>query len=279
MNYKDVPTCTDKCRFIEHGDIITAAITKRSITDQDLCSFLNFICVCCETVRDASGRTALHMAASCGRTELVKWLVRNRHADINARDEESGYTALHRSIFYGKIDVAVELIKMGANVDLLDDDSLTMLEHAMKDGLHPDLDEGEAFVWGSNVNNSLGPQQTRSKAELLDVFHKEHPDEMITKVFLDQFHSVILTSRGSAYSCGHGQGGRLGLGHQQTEVAPKLIKFPSPTPGETVTIVQASISRDHCIFLTLTGAVDLLFTICLKLILKSTFIDLYLRFK
>lgn len=105
--------CTNQCKSTIHGDIITDAISKRGISDTNLCSFLNYTCSRCETVLDSSGRTALHVAASCGRLNLVRWLVRNRHADINIKDRESGYTALHRSIFYGKLDIAVELIKLG----------------------------------------------------------------------------------------------------------------------------------------------------------------------
>lgn len=115
----DIPDCTIYCKSTQHGDIITAALSKRSISDFDLCAFLNYTCTRCESVRDSAGRTALHVAASCGRVEVVKWLVCSRHADIDAKDKESGYTALHRSIFYGKIHVAVELIKLGKNVFFL----------------------------------------------------------------------------------------------------------------------------------------------------------------
>lgn len=60
------------------------------------------------------GRTALHMAASRGRNGLMEWLVRHSSdAFINARDRESGYTSLHRSIFYGQIHSAVTLMKLG----------------------------------------------------------------------------------------------------------------------------------------------------------------------
>jgi hypothetical protein len=113
MGLEETPDCTDRCRSIQHGDIITAAISRRSVSDFDLCSYLNYICTCCESVKDSVGRTALHVAASCGRVNLVWWLVQNRHANINAKDDESGFTALHRSIFYGKINVAVELMKLG----------------------------------------------------------------------------------------------------------------------------------------------------------------------
>lgn len=54
------------------------------------------------------------MAASRGRNGLMKWLMHHSSdAFINARDRESGYTPLHRSIFYGQIHSAVALIKFG----------------------------------------------------------------------------------------------------------------------------------------------------------------------
>lgn len=60
------------------------------------------------------GRTALHMSASRGRNRLMEWLVRHSsEAFINARDRESGYTPLHRSVFYGQIHAAVALLKIG----------------------------------------------------------------------------------------------------------------------------------------------------------------------
>lgn len=54
------------------------------------------------------------MSASRGRTRLMEWIVRHSsEAFINARDRESGYTPLHRSIFYGQIHAAVALLKIG----------------------------------------------------------------------------------------------------------------------------------------------------------------------
>ncbi|XP_060529137.1 inhibitor of Bruton tyrosine kinase isoform X2 [Cylas formicarius] len=248
-----IPDCTNKCHSTIHGDIITSAVTKKAVRDQDLCVYLNYVCCCCESVRDTQGRTALHVAASCGRVNLLQWLVQKRLANVNTRDVESGYTPLHRSIFYGKLETAVQLLKMGANATIQDADGLTFIEHAMLDGPSPDKsDSGEVYTWGTNCNNALGPQQSRNVPDILDVFHKKYPNEFVKQICLSQFHSVIVTVSGKCYSCGHGQGGRLGLGIQHTEVTPKRINFPDKSQSDFV-CVQASISRDHSLFLTIDG--------------------------
>lgn len=63
-------------------------------------------------VLDSEKRSALHTAASCGRRDLCLWLIKNGKADRNLKDHESGYTPLHRSIFYGHINIAVCLIEV-----------------------------------------------------------------------------------------------------------------------------------------------------------------------
>lgn len=105
--------CTENCKFIEHGDTICAALTKRCVSETDLCAYMNHICCCCDSIRDSCGRTPLHVAASCGKTEIIKWLAHHKNLNLNIKDLESAYTALHRSIFYGKINVAVSLMKLG----------------------------------------------------------------------------------------------------------------------------------------------------------------------
>lgn len=105
--------CTENCKSSNHGDIITASLTKGCVSEADLCCFINYVCCCCESVKDSFARTALHVAASCGKIEVIKWLCKHKNLNINARDVESGYTALHRSIFYGKLNAAVCLMKLG----------------------------------------------------------------------------------------------------------------------------------------------------------------------
>ncbi|XP_044265697.1 inhibitor of Bruton tyrosine kinase isoform X2 [Tribolium madens] len=118
-----------------------------------------------------------------------------------------------------------------------------MLDGHAPEGAH----SGELYAWGANCNNSLGSQQSRSTPELLDVFHKKYPEESVRKVVCEKFHSVIVTSGGLVYACGHGQGGRLGLGNQRTVVVPEMVAFPQN--HEPVTCLDVAISRDHSVFL------------------------------
>lgn len=48
--------------------------------------------------RSILGRTALHLAASWNRTDILQLLVDCPHANVNIRDRENGWTALHRLV-------------------------------------------------------------------------------------------------------------------------------------------------------------------------------------
>lgn len=112
MNSKVDRDCTERCKSKQHANELCSVISKRGITDYEICAFLNWKCFNCGQTFDSAGRTALHFAASCGRKKVVQWLLK-KGALINAKDLESGYTPLHRSIFYGKINTAVNLIQLG----------------------------------------------------------------------------------------------------------------------------------------------------------------------
>ena len=68
---------------------------------------------------DELGRTALHFAASCGKSDILEWLVKDHGVDVGAKDLESGWTALHRSVFYGNLDCAVKLLEVRSWISLL----------------------------------------------------------------------------------------------------------------------------------------------------------------
>lgn len=154
------------------------------------------------------------------------------------------------------------LLFQGANVNLVDHNDLTPFEHAMKDRVklveYTLAASCQAYVWGTNTNYTLGTgtQHARQHPDLLDAFHKKYPGCFVKQVCLDKFHCVLVAKDGRVFSCGHGQGGRLGLNSENTVLVPQEIKF-SVSGQQPFACVQASIGRDHSVFLSETGQVSI----------------------
>lgn len=102
--------CTPKCRLAKHAELILSAITKEDAAK--IRAILPRICANFARVSDQSGRSALHLAASCGKGDILEWLVKDQGVDVGTKDLESGWTALHRSVFYGYLDCAVKLFQV-----------------------------------------------------------------------------------------------------------------------------------------------------------------------
>ena len=104
--------CTPKCRKAKHSDLNFSAVLNIGQDAAKVQSILPRLCANFARVTDQCGRNALHLAASCGKCDILEWLVKEQGADLNSKDEESGWTSLHRSLFYGYLDCAVKLIQV-----------------------------------------------------------------------------------------------------------------------------------------------------------------------
>lgn len=105
------PKCTDKdcgpkCSSSQHAAQLISAVTKASPLQSLL--FLSR-CHNAASVRDVLGRTVLHVAVSCGCATSVVAMLAHR-CDLSVQDLESGWTALHRALFYGQLASARLLI-------------------------------------------------------------------------------------------------------------------------------------------------------------------------
>ena len=101
--------CGPKCRSKKHANELIVAVTKGNL--REIQAFLK----CCHNpvnISDTFGRTVLHIAASLGKWQVVEWLLTEQHADVSTRDLESGWTALHRALFYGQLFSAKILISV-----------------------------------------------------------------------------------------------------------------------------------------------------------------------
>ena len=117
MNVTELPDCTPSCHSTQCAANLISVVTRGNTRQ-----IKTYFAQCCSNaahVSDKWGRTALHVAASCGKWEIVDWLVKEKHADYRCKDKESGWTALHRSLFYGQVMSAVYLIYVSFCLHLL----------------------------------------------------------------------------------------------------------------------------------------------------------------
>uniref|UniRef100_A0A8C5E3A6 BTB domain-containing protein n=1 Tax=Gouania willdenowi TaxID=441366 RepID=A0A8C5E3A6_GOUWI len=244
--------CTPKCRSRQHADQVMAALTSGS--ELQLLAFLTSHCHNAASLRDGFGRTALHLAASLGKKVLLEWLLEHKNADLLGKDKESGWTALHRSAFYGQIHCLISLVKHGGLLSTQDKEGLSVLDLTMKDRpshvVFKNTDPTEVYTWGNNSNFTLGHgnQESRQHPELMDVFART--GVYIKQVVLCKFHSVFLSQKGRVFTCGHGQGGRHGHGDEQTYLVPRMVEGLMSHHCS-----QVAAARDHTVVLTEEGYV------------------------
>ncbi|NXY72667.1 IBTK kinase, partial [Glareola pratincola] len=247
-----LPDCTSKCRSLQHALDVISVVTRGS--EGQIKAFLSSYCYNAATIKDAFGRNVIHLASSCGKKGVLDWLAETKGVDLLAKDKESGWTALHRSIFYGYIDCVLSLLKHGVSLYVQDKEGLSALDLVMKDRpvhvVFKKTDPTEVYTWGNNINFTLGHggQQGKHHPELVDLFPRN--GVYIKQVVLCKFHSVFLSHKGQVYTCGHGQGGRLGHGDEQTCLVPRLVEGLA---GHQCS--QIAAAKDHTVVLTEDGYV------------------------
>ncbi|XP_029799497.1 inhibitor of Bruton tyrosine kinase isoform X4 [Suricata suricatta] len=246
-----IPDCTSKCRSLKHALDVLSVVTKGN--ENQIKAFLSSYCYNAATIKDAFGRNALHLVSSCGKKGVVDWLIQ-KGVDLLVKDKESGWTALHRSIFYGHIDCVWSLLKHGVSLYIQDKEGLSALDLVMKDRpthvVFKTTDPTDVYTWGDNTNFTLGhgSQNSKHHPELVDLFSRS--GVYIKQVVLCKFHSVFLSQKGQVYTCGHGPGGRLGHGDEQTCLIPRLVEGLS---GHNCS--QVAAAKDHTVVLTEDGCV------------------------
>ena len=82
--------------------------------------------------RDDTGQTALHHAAGQGATRMVRYLVEDAHADLNALDNNRR-TPLFSAIQNNRITTIQLLRQYGADLFTKDEAGLTPMEYAIEE--------------------------------------------------------------------------------------------------------------------------------------------------
>ncbi|KAF4794726.1 Inhibitor of Bruton tyrosine kinase [Turdus rufiventris] len=242
-----MPECTSKCRSLQHALDVISVVTRGS--EGQIKAFLSSYCYNAATIKDAFGRNVIHLASSCGKKGVLDWLAETKGVDLLAKDKESGWTALHRSIFYGYIDCVLSLLKLvktdsvecqfkkmhplklhGVSLYVQDKEGLSALDLVMKDRpihvVFKKTDPTEVYTWGSNINFTLGHggQQGRHHPELVDLFPrngvyiKQVPrlvegltGHQCSQIAAAKDHTVVLTEDGYVYTFGLNTFHQLGI--------------------------------------------------------------------
>ncbi|EDO32084.1 predicted protein, partial [Nematostella vectensis] len=231
--------CTPSCRLPKHAELIQSAATWENLPG--FLSVARRICANPTNFTDRFGRHVLHVAATCGKGDLLEWLVKECKVDVGLRDVESAWTALHRSVYYGRLDCAVRLIRCGADLYACDKEDLSPLDILMLDSPYKmssaDDHETQLYTWGSNTNFTLGHR---------DENMRQHPE----LVAMCKFHSAFLTGDGKVLTCGHGRGGRLGHGDEKTQLAPCMLSGIGDDK-----CISIAAAQDHTLLVMESGVV------------------------
>lgn len=216
--------------------------------------------------KDEDGRTLLHKAVAANNVDLVRTLLAHPKTDVNERDLESGWTALHRALYLGHLHIAILLIQhKDTNMAIEDKDKFTAMD--LFQATVPGYEEGKPrpadalYTWGSNANFTLGHSDAddRKMPELVKFPYQTNtitfPKAKTARPILHQlsmskYHTAIATSEPgfSAKLWGFGTSGRLGSDN-------KMQLRPKPVSGIPGNITFTALGRDHTVLITAKGEV------------------------
>lgn len=245
-------------------DIFTAVLNN------DICSVYKFLKYDFNdpNERNDQGLTSLHLCATHGFVEITA-LFLEFGALLNVKDQESSWTPLHRSLYFGHFEVSWLLIRAGA---ILDDDvdefydkfciknkNKTSFDCRDKDGLSPlrllstiltsmvSTTISSILTFGK-ADYQLGVELPNSSSHVISP-KRIHTlaDELVYQVSANKHHSLVITDEGKVWSWGHGKDGRLGLSDESIHLLPKMIMTIK------CKVISVSTGLNHSLALSDTG--------------------------
>ncbi|KAI6032378.1 hypothetical protein BKA83DRAFT_106442 [Pisolithus microcarpus] len=224
---------------------------------------------------DDLGRTVLHLVCSstdASSTEYARMLLLHPNINVNMPDKENHWTALHRALYCGNIEVAILLLKhLDIDTSTRDFEGYTAFDlyNSTVPTTKPlSCDEripADLFTWGTNRNAALGLGDANDRIfpdpvvlPMKDVprargcsLEDRFTTVRVCDVKMSKLHTAILTSEPSdnLRICGFGSGGRLGP-FSHTVYAPTPITLPAGC-----SIVSVALGQDHTLAVTNGGEV------------------------
>ena len=112
--------------------------------------------------------------------------------------------------------------------------------------------DGATYSCGRGSTGRLGHGNQNNKYTPTLIQHFVTNNITITQISAGISHSIFLAINGNVYSCGYGQGGKLGHGNNTGYYTPTLIQY---FVTNNITIAQINVGNSHSMFLDTNGYV------------------------
>lgn len=215
------------------------------------------------------GLTGLHICASHPQISIeIAVLLLEFGADFNIKDKESGWTPLHRALYFLHFRLAWVLIRAGSVVDDLLQFAHINNDNAQRDheGLTPmvllsktlssrlsrnayKLHRQTNVLAFGKADYQLGVELPKYQSDVTKPkrVHKL-AGENIKLISANKFHSIALNDDGEVFSWGHGRNGRLGHANELTQLEPLRLSFHNDIKIKTI-----SAGLNHSLAISING--------------------------
>ncbi len=207
------------------------------------------------------GSNALHVATWRNHVGIVNAILSTQHCDVDVADEESGWTALHRALYYGHVRIAGILMAAGARANLTDTDMRTPIDMISKRLVRSTTavdnkyeTHGHVFSWGNGTNYTLGTGslEVELAPARVDALHMHD----IVQVAAAKFHSAAVTEDGKLFTWGWGRGGRLGHPEFHIHSGNSAVIQPqvvSSLVASNKMVARIAVAKHHTLVVTVDG--------------------------
>lgn len=266
--------CTTNCKYKEHGRYLTSVVVSEPVSTVD--QLLTQRCSNSLHNTDNNGRNILHIAASCGRVDILQCLF-DKHKLGNIlpkKDRESGWTALHRAVFYGHIECAIFIYKILLDWDSVDSENNTPIDLAhldcprtKKKTKHKErlavvvlpFESGEAGELTLNVGDVVEVLNTNRTGWGVGRLQHNRNKGLFPVNFVEEVKEDVCTdkvelfaAKNDVYIWGNNVNYTLGLGDAKNQQYPELIEY---FWDNNIDIQHIEVTTFHSVFLNSRGEI------------------------
>ena len=194
-------------------------------------------------------KNLLQLACTYGDLPCIQSLLKSGDFNVNDPDQESNCSALHASVYHRLYGVSALLTANGARWGCKDFDGCSVWDYLNdnREFCRSINDRCLIYSWGNNFTWNLGIESGVVKHAPSPVKGLERANAK--KIIVSKYHTVFLDQNGEVYSCGIGEGGRLGHGNEETYLSFKRIESLNDK------IIDICAGNGHTLFLSEQGCI------------------------